>query len=140
VVVRNGSIVALGPLDARFDSAREVVLGPDEVLLAGNVDTHVHVNDPGRTEWEGFATATRAAAAGGVTTLVDMPLNSIPPTSASSRRTRSSPSTLRHCTTATLSPRTKDENSAASSARRGCPGHRSPRGRSWSIPRRTATS
>jgi allantoinase len=80
VAVRRGSIVALAALDARFNAAREVVLGPDEVLLAGNVDTHVHVNDPGRTHWEGFATATRAAAAGGVTTLVDMPLNSIPPT------------------------------------------------------------
>jgi len=50
------------------------------VLLPGLVDTHVHVNDPGRTEWEGFASATRAAAAGGVTTIVDMPLNSLPPT------------------------------------------------------------
>jgi len=49
-------------------------------LLPGLVDTHVHVNEPGRTEWEGFATATRAAAAGGVTTIVDMPLNSVPPT------------------------------------------------------------
>jgi allantoinase len=49
-------------------------------LLPGLVDTHVHVNEPGRTEWEGFATATRAAAAGGVTSIVDMPLNSIPPT------------------------------------------------------------
>ncbi len=47
---------------------------------AGLVDTHVHINSPGRTEWEGFETATRAAAAGGVTTLVDMPLNSIPAT------------------------------------------------------------
>ena len=46
------------------------------------MDTHVHVNEPGRTEWEGFATATRAAAAGGVTTIVDMPLNSIPPTTS----------------------------------------------------------
>ena len=55
-------------------------LGDDEVLLPGLVDSHVHVNDPGRTEWEGFTTATRAAAAGGVTTIVDMPLNSIPPT------------------------------------------------------------
>jgi allantoinase len=55
-------------------------LADDEVLLPGLVDTHVHVNEPGRTEWEGFATATRAAAAGGVTTLIDMPLNSIPPT------------------------------------------------------------
>src|SRR5664279_1871847 len=44
-------------------------------LLPGLVDTHVHINEPGRTEWEGFATATRAAAAGGITTLVDMPLN-----------------------------------------------------------------
>lgn len=52
----------------------------DDVVMAGVVDTHVHVNEPGRTEWEGYATATRAAAAGGVTTLVDMPLNSVPPT------------------------------------------------------------
>lgn len=60
---------------------RETVhLAPDEVLLPGLVDTHVHVNEPGRTHWEGFASATAAAAAGGVTTIVDMPLNSIPPT------------------------------------------------------------
>jgi allantoinase len=59
---------------------RVITLGDDEVLLPGLVDTHVHVNEPGRTEWEGFASATRAAAAGGVTTIVDMPLNSIPPT------------------------------------------------------------
>lgn len=52
----------------------------DLVLLAGLVDTHVHINEPGRTEWEGFWTATRAAAAGGVTTLIDMPLNCIPET------------------------------------------------------------
>jgi allantoinase len=52
----------------------------DLVLLPGLVDTHVHINEPGRTEWEGFETATRAAAAGGVTTLVDMPLNCIPET------------------------------------------------------------
>src|SRR6187455_167490 len=50
------------------------------VVLPGLVDTHVHINDPGRADWEGFETATRAAAAGGVTTLVDMPLNSIPAT------------------------------------------------------------
>jgi allantoinase len=50
------------------------------VLLPGVVDTHVHINEPGRTEWEGFASATRAAAAGGVTTVIDMPLNSIPAT------------------------------------------------------------
>jgi allantoinase len=52
----------------------------DAVVMAGLVDTHVHVNEPGRAEWEGFDTATRAAAAGGVTTLLDMPLNSIPST------------------------------------------------------------
>jgi allantoinase len=50
----------------------------DYVLLPGVVDTHVHINEPGRTAWEGFTTATRAAAAGGVTTLVDMPLNCTP--------------------------------------------------------------
>src|SRR5206468_9427187 len=50
------------------------------VVSPGIVDTHVHVNEPGRTEWEGFDTATRAAAAGGVTTIVDMPLNSVPAT------------------------------------------------------------
>jgi allantoinase len=65
-----------------LDAAGEpdIELAPDEVLLPGLVDTHVHVNEPGRTEWEGFATATAAAARGGVTTILDMPLNSIPPT------------------------------------------------------------
>ena len=58
----------------------EVVELGDAVLMPGLVDVHVHVNEPGRTEWEGFETATRAAAAGGVTTLVDMPLNAVPPT------------------------------------------------------------
>jgi allantoinase len=62
------------PAGARLDDAGELA------VLPGIVDTHVHLNEPGRTEWEGFATATRAAAVGGVTTLVDMPLNSIPPT------------------------------------------------------------
>src|SRR2546425_2378856 len=61
------------------DAPRRLDVG-DAVLLPGVVDTHVHVNEPGRTEWEGFETATRAAAAGGVTTIVDMPLNSIPVT------------------------------------------------------------
>jgi allantoinase len=77
VVVSEGRIVevlAYGAGDGEL-----VDLG-DLVLLPGLVDSHVHVNEPGRTEWEGFATATRAAAAGGVTTIVDMPLNSIPPT------------------------------------------------------------
>lgn len=54
----------------------------DHVLLPGLVDSHVHINDPGRAEWEGFPTATRAAASGGVTTLVDMPLNCLPETTS----------------------------------------------------------
>lgn len=80
VGVRDGRIAAVKPYDAPLDGARQLELGDDVVLLPGLVDTHVHVNDPGRSEWEGFETATRAAAAGGVTTIVDMPLNSLPPT------------------------------------------------------------
>ncbi|MDH6697014.1 allantoinase AllB [Streptomyces griseoviridis] len=80
VAVTGGTITAVLPYDTDVPpGARLTDLG-DDVLLPGLVDTHVHVNDPGRTEWEGFWTATRAAAAGGITTLVDMPLNSLPPT------------------------------------------------------------
>ena len=75
-------IARIAPLGSGLAAARIVRLADDEVLIPGLVDTHVHVNEPGRTEWEGFATATRAAAAGGVTTIVDMPLNSIPPTTS----------------------------------------------------------
>jgi len=78
--VRDGRIVAIEPIDAPLETTREIVLADDEVLMPGLVDTHVHINEPGRTEWEGFETATRAAAAGGVTTVIDMPLNSVPPT------------------------------------------------------------
>jgi allantoinase len=77
VGVQDGRIVAVAE---RLDAGTVVALADDEVLLPGLVDTHVHVNDPGRSDWEGFETATRAAAAGGVTTIVDMPLNSLPPT------------------------------------------------------------
>ena len=80
VAVSDGVIVAVLPRDAPAAATLEVELAADETLLPGLVDTHVHVNEPGRTEWEGFASATAAAAAGGVTTLIDMPLNSIPPT------------------------------------------------------------
>jgi allantoinase len=80
VTVTGGRIAAVTPFDRVPSVPTVVTLEDDEVLLPGLVDTHVHVNEPGRTEWEGFATATRAAAAGGVTTIVDMPLNSIPPT------------------------------------------------------------
>ena len=80
VVVRAGRIAGVVGYDDVSESEHVVDLRDDEVLLPGVVDTHVHVNEPGRTEWEGFATATRAAAAGGVTTVLDMPLNSVPPT------------------------------------------------------------
>ena len=56
----------------------------DAVIMPGLIDAHVHINEPGRTEWEGFETATRAAAAGGITTLIDMPLNSSPVTTTRS--------------------------------------------------------
>ena len=78
VHTEDGRVTAVTGFDDAPGDA--VTLDDDEVLLPGLVDTHVHVNEPGRTEWEGFASATRAAAAGGVTTVVDMPLNSIPPT------------------------------------------------------------
>jgi len=76
VVARDGKIAGIAPYDL---DARD--LG-DAVIMAGLVDTHVHLNEPGRTEWEGFASGTRAAAAGGITTVVDMPLNSIPVTTS----------------------------------------------------------
>ena len=80
VGISDGRIIAVEPLESGLEGRRVVELGEDVVLLPGLVDAHVHVNEPGRTEWEGFASATRAAAAGGVTTILDMPLNSIPPT------------------------------------------------------------
>lgn len=80
VGVRNGKIVAIEPLGNNLRGESVIDLTAEEVLIPGLVDTHVHVNEPGRTEWEGFESATKAAAAGGVTTIVDMPLNSIPPT------------------------------------------------------------
>src|SRR5215217_5213704 len=82
VVVAGGKIVEVAVGDLSAGDSPIVELAEDEVLLPGLVDTHVHVNEPGRTDWEGFASATRAAAAGGVTTLLDMPLNSIPPTTS----------------------------------------------------------
>uniref|UniRef100_UPI00055B264A amidohydrolase family protein n=1 Tax=Streptomyces sp. NRRL B-24051 TaxID=1463832 RepID=UPI00055B264A len=80
VFVAGGEIEAVLPYDAVVPAGARVVDVGGDVVMPGLVDTHVHVNDPGRAEWEGFWTATRAAAAGGVTTLLDMPLNSLPPT------------------------------------------------------------
>jgi allantoinase len=78
-LVRDRRIELLADYDARLDADRTIDLG-DLPLLPGLVDSHVHVNEPGRTEWEGFASATRAALAGGITTICDMPLNSSPVT------------------------------------------------------------
>src|SRR5689334_18290209 len=78
VVIRAGKIVEILPSDRA--SALSAEDFGDLAILPGLVDVHVHVNEPGRTEWEGFETATRAAAAGGVTTDVDMPLNASPVT------------------------------------------------------------
>src|ERR1035438_3688114 len=80
--VRDGKIAVVAAFSEPMTSRDEIVLASGEVLLPGLVDSHVHVNEPGRTEWEGFSSATRAAAAGGITTIVDMPLNSVPPTTS----------------------------------------------------------
>src|SRR5258706_10099013 len=75
--ISDGKIARVAPWD---DASGDIVDHGELAILPGIVDTHVHLDEPGRADWEGFATATRAAAVGGVTTLVDMPLNSIPAT------------------------------------------------------------
>src|SRR6185503_11192684 len=83
--IGGGRIMRVAPYDdIGGAAASEIVDVGQLVILPGLVDTHVHINDPGRADWEGFETATRAAAAGGVTTLLDMPLNSIPATTKAS--------------------------------------------------------
>jgi allantoinase len=79
VLVRGGIIEAFVPAN-QIPANKEIQDFGESVILPGLVDSHVHINDPGRTDWEGFETATRAAAAGGYTTLVDMPLNCLPAT------------------------------------------------------------
>ena len=78
--IRHGTIVAIDSFEVVPLAPTVLTLPSDVVLIPGLVDTHVHINEPGRTEWEGFESATAAAAAAGVTTIVDMPLNSLPPT------------------------------------------------------------
>ena len=79
--IRDGRIERISDYDD-VDGGGNIADYGELTTMAGLVDSHVHVNEPGRTEWEGFATATRAAAAGGVTTICDMPLNSVPPTTS----------------------------------------------------------
>src|SRR3954451_2748496 len=79
VVISGGKILGIAPFGESFDSIQVTDAG-DHMVLPGLVDAHTHINEPGRTEWEGFETGTRAAAAGGFTTLMDMPLNCLPAT------------------------------------------------------------
>ncbi len=78
IEIKNNIIIAIHDYDAPLSCS--VTDYGDLVIMPGLVDSHVHINEPGRTEWEGFNTATQAAAAGGITALVDMPLNCIPVT------------------------------------------------------------
>ena len=80
IYIRDGRIVSLADYSEIVPDSEVINVDDESLVMPGLVDTHVHINSPGRTEWEGFHNATLAAAAGGVTTLVDMPLNSIPPT------------------------------------------------------------
>src|SRR6185436_19352329 len=80
VHITRGYISAISIFEDVPSGCDLIEAAPESIVMPGLVDTHVHVNEPGRTEWEGFETATRAAAAGGITTLLDMPLNSIPAT------------------------------------------------------------
>jgi len=79
VIVRDGNVVGVTEANQTLDGCHVVDVG-NSVVMPGLVDSHVHVNEPGRTEWEGFESATKAAAAGGITTIADMPLNSDPVT------------------------------------------------------------
>jgi allantoinase len=79
--IRGGVITSISEVDD-FPRGSLIYEARDFAVMPGLVDIHVHINEPGRTEWEGFATATRAAAAGGITTLIEMPLNSIPATTS----------------------------------------------------------
>jgi allantoinase len=81
ILIENGRISALLPHDADVAGTTLLDVG-DRAILPGVIDPHVHINEPGRTDWEGFDTATRAALAGGLTSLVDMPLNSAPVTTS----------------------------------------------------------
>lgn len=79
--IRRGTVSAISGFED-IPSGSPIFEAGESVIMPGIVDTHVHINEPGRTEWEGFSTATHAAAAGGATTIIEMPLNSIPATTS----------------------------------------------------------
>jgi allantoinase len=79
VFISEGKIISCDT-DVRLHDSKVIIDVENDVVMPGLIDAHVHINEPGRTEWEGFDTATKAAAAGGITTLIDMPLNSTPVT------------------------------------------------------------
>jgi allantoinase len=81
IQIRDGVIAGVSEFNEVYAGCALYEAG-DLAVMPGLMDTHVHINEPGRTEWEGFVTATRAAAAGGITTLIEMPLNSIPATTS----------------------------------------------------------
>ena len=80
VVIKDEKIVAVESFGTSVNADEELNVPRGQVLMPGLLDSHVHVNEPGRTQWEGYESATRAALAGGITTILDMPLNSDPPT------------------------------------------------------------
>ena len=80
IVIKDERIVAVEPFGTSVNADEEITVPQGQVLMPGLLDSHVHVNEPGRTQWEGYESATRAALAGGITTILDMPLNSDPPT------------------------------------------------------------
>ena len=77
IIIRGEKIIGITD---EYEAGKNVVDAGNNLIMPGIIDPHVHINEPGRTHWEGFDTATRAALAGGITTIVDMPLNSSPVT------------------------------------------------------------
>ena len=96
IAVAGGRIQAIAPIGTDLPAAEDIRVPASAVLLPGFVDTHVHINEPG-TDWEGFATATAAAAAAGITTLVDMPLDSDPVTTSVAALARKQQAALGNC-------------------------------------------